>query len=184
MDSATAGSWPSARPPVRAGGALVLAQREMVGNMSSRIQFHEALPETYKRLLNLNQHVERMADERGVERRLIELVKIRCSQINGCAFCVDMHVRRAEEAGETSQRLVLLPVWREAGVFDRRERAALALAEAICHLPSTQEVADDVYDEALAALGEDVLAVIVWAIAEIQVFNALNVTSRKALPEN
>jgi AhpD family alkylhydroperoxidase len=150
--------------------------------MTGRLQFHEVLPETYKRLLNLNQHVERMAEEHGVSPRLVELVKIRCSQVNGCAFCADLHVGRALEAGEDQRRLHLVATWREAGeVFDARERAALALAEAICHLPDTQEVADETYDAAAAVFEEKQLGVVVWAIAEIQAFNALNVTSRKQL---
>jgi AhpD family alkylhydroperoxidase len=151
--------------------------------MSERLQFHEVLPDTYKRLLNLNAHVERMAEEHGVPRRLVELVKIRCSQINGCAFCADLHVGWALEAGEDPRRLHVLATWREAGgVFDEQERAALALAEAVCHLPSTRGVADDVYDAAAEAFGSEQLGVVVWAIAEIQTFNALNVTSRKPLP--
>jgi len=151
--------------------------------VSERLQFHEVLPETYKRLLNLNQHVERMADEHGVPPRLIELLKIRCSQINGCAFCVDMHVQRALDLGEEPRRLHVLATWREAGaMFDAAERAALELAEAVCHLPNTREVPQHVYDAAAAEFGADQLGVVVWAIAEIQTFNALNVTSGKPLP--
>jgi len=150
--------------------------------VTERLQFHEVLPDTYKRLLNLNQHVERMAEEHGVEPRLIELVKIRCSQVNGCAFCVDLHVRRALDLGEDHRRLHVLATWREAGsMFEATERAALDLAEAVCHLASTQEVPQDVYDAAAAQFGETQLAVVVWAIAEIQTFNALNVTSGKPL---
>jgi AhpD family alkylhydroperoxidase len=151
--------------------------------MTERLQFHDVLPDTYKRLLNLNSHVERMAAEHGVPTRLVELVKVRCSQVNGCAFCADLHVTRALESGEDQRRLHLVATWRESGgIFDERERAALALAEAVCHLPSTQEVPDEVYDAAAAVFGPEQLAVLVWAIAEIQVFNALNVTSRKPLP--
>jgi AhpD family alkylhydroperoxidase len=151
--------------------------------MGRRLQFHEVLPETYKRLLNLHQHVERMAEEHEVSPLLLELVKIRCSQVNGCAFCADLHVGRALEAGEDQRRLTLVATWREAGdLFDERERAALALAEAVCHLPSTQEVPDEVYDEAARLFGDEQLGVVVWAIAEIQTFNALNVTARKPLP--
>jgi AhpD family alkylhydroperoxidase len=151
--------------------------------MTDRLQFHEVLPETYKRLLNLNSHVERMAEEHGVPRRLVELVKIRCSLVNGCAFCTDLHTGRALEAGESHRRLHLVATWRETGdLFDDQERAALALADAVCHLPATQQVPDDVYDAAAAVFSAEQLAVVVWAVAEIQAFNALNVTSRKSLP--
>lgn len=151
--------------------------------MTGRLQFHEVLPDTYKRLLNLNQHVERMVEEHEVSPCLIELLKIRCSQINGCAFCADMHVQRALDLGEEHRRLHVLATWREAGpLFDDAERAALELAEAVCHLATTQEIPQDVYDAAAAQFGARQLAVVVWAIAEIQTFNALNVTSRKPLP--
>jgi len=151
--------------------------------VTERLQFHELLPDTYRRLLNLNQHVERMVEEHEVSPRLIELLKIRCSQINGCAFCADMHVQRALDLGEEHRRLHVLATWREAGpLFDDAERAALDLAEAVCHLATTQEIPQDVYDGAAAQFGDSQLAVVVWAIAEIQTFNALNVTSRKPLP--
>lgn len=151
--------------------------------MTGRLQFHEVLPDTFKRLLNLNQHVGRMAEEHGVSPGLLELVKIRCSQINGCAYCTDLHVQRALDLGEEHRRLHLLPTWREAGgIFDDSERAALDLAEAVCHLATTQQVPQDVYDAAAARFDEGQLAVLVWAIAEIQTFNALNVTSGKPLP--
>ncbi len=151
--------------------------------MTGRLQFHEVLPDTYKRLLNLNQHVERMAEEHGVSARLVEMLKIRCSQINGCAFCTDMHVQRALDAGEDHRRLHLLATWREAGqIFTDQERAAFELAEAVCHLPAAQEIPDDVYDAAAAQFDESQLGVVVWAIAEIQTFNALNVMSQKPLP--
>lgn len=144
-----------------------------------RTQFHEVLPETFKRLLNLNQHVERMADEHAVSLLVLELVKIRASQINGCAYCADLHIGRALELGEQHRRLEMLPVWRETSLFTEQERAALALAESMSRLPATQEVSDEVYDEAARVFGEKQLSVVAWAIAEIQAFNALNVASRK-----
>lgn len=143
---------------------------------------NEVLPETYNRLLNLNQHVERMADEHEVSHRTLELVKIRSSQINGCAFCADLHIGRALELGENPRRLTLLPNWRETALFSPEERAALALAEQMSRLPVTQEVTDEVYDAARAVFSEEQLGVVVWAAAVIQTFNALNVTGRKPLP--
>lgn len=148
-----------------------------------RLQFHTALKPAYDRLLNLHLSVERSAGEAGVDPLVIELVKIRASQVNGCAFCVDLHTKEALEHGETARRLALLPVWRETGdVFSDQERTALALAEAICRLPETLEVPDDVYAAAADAFDEAQLAVVVWATAVIQTFNAINVTSRKPLP--
>lgn len=173
-----------AAPELLLQGGWPSAPRANVATMTDRLQFHEALPETYKRLLNLNAHVGRMAEEHSVPTRLIELVKIRCSQINGCAFCADLHASRALEAGEDHRRLAVLATWREAGtLYDERERAALDLAEAVSHLASTQEVSDAVYDRAAALFTPDELAVITWEIAVIQAFNALNVTARKPLPQ-
>ncbi|MDN5893170.1 MAG: carboxymuconolactone decarboxylase family protein [Nocardioides sp.] len=149
--------------------------------ITTRAQFHEALPDTFKRLLNLNQHVERMAEEHQVSLLTLELVKIRCSQINGCAYCADLHIGRALEFGEQHRRIEMLPNWRETVLYSEQERAALGLAESISRLALTQEVSDAVYDEAARIFGEQQLAVVVWAIAEIQAFNALNVTSRKPI---
>lgn len=148
----------------------------------ARPLYQEVLPDTYKRLLNLNQHVDRMADEHSVSHLTLELVKIRSSQLNGCAFCTDLHVGRALDLGEQQRRLTLLPVWRETTLFSAEERAALALSEAITLQSQTQDVPDDVHDAAAAVFSEEQLGVVVWAIAVIQTFNVINVTSRKPLP--
>lgn len=149
--------------------------------ISDRVPFHEALPGAFDRLLNLHRHVEHAADENGVDLRLLELMKIRASQINGCAHCVDLHVERALAAGEPHRRIMMLPVWRESGLFDAAESAALALAEAMSQLAVTQDVPDVVYDEAARHFDDQQLAVLVWGAAEIQAFNALNVASRRSL---
>lgn len=150
---------------------------------SARVQFDAVLPETYKRLLNLNQHVGRMAEENGVEPLTLELVKIRASQINGCAFCTDLHVTKALELGEGHRRLSLLTAWRETTLFTDQERAAFALAESGSTLSETRDVPDDVYAGALKVFTEEQVGVVVWAIAVINAFNVLNVTGRKPLPE-
>ena len=152
--------------------------------MSDRLQRSELLPDAYKRLLNLNQRVDREAETHGVDPKILELVKIRASQINGCAFCADLHNGRALGLGETQRRILMLPVWQESGLFDEAESAALALAEAITHISSAQDVSDEVYLRAAKQFNDEQVAVIVWATAEIQLFNALNVTSRKPLPED
>lgn len=150
--------------------------------MNDRLQFHEILPDSYKRLISLHQHVEREADKHGVDPKLLELVRIRASQINGCAFCVDLHVKGAQEHGETERRLSLLPVWRDCGQFTPAECAALALTEAITHTSSTQRIDPSIYADAASQFNEEQLGVVVWTAAVIQTFNALNVTSEKKLP--
>ena len=147
-----------------------------------RPQYQDVLPDTYKRLLNLNQHVDRMADEHDVPHLTLELVKIRASHLNGCAFCADLHVGRALEMGEDQRRLNLLPVWRETDLFTVQERAALDLAEAVTLQSQTDGVPDEVHAAAAAVFTEEQLGVLVWAAAVIQTFNVINVTSRKPLP--
>jgi len=147
-----------------------------------RSQVQDVLPEAFKRLVALNSHLEREADAHGVDRRLLELVKVRASQVNGCGYCTDMHARDALERGVDQRVLNVVAVWAETELFTEQERAALALAEAMSRLPLTQHVPDEVYDLARKVFTEEQLAVVVWAAALIQTFNALNVTVHRPLP--
>ncbi|SHK67589.1 alkylhydroperoxidase AhpD family core domain-containing protein [Nocardiopsis flavescens] len=108
-----------------------------------------------------------------------ELVEVRASQINGCGFCVDMHTKEAERAGETATRLHLVAVWREATVFTDAERAALDLAEHGTRTADGAGVPDAVWDEAAKHFDEDALAALVGAISVINAFNRLNVITRQ-----
>jgi AhpD family alkylhydroperoxidase len=108
--------------------------------MTPRVNLFAEAPALLKQLLDLSNSVERS----GLERSLMELVKIRASQINGCANCLNMHTSEARRAGETEQRLHLLAAWHEAPVFSDRERAALAWTEHLTLLPQSR-VPDDVY---------------------------------------
>lgn len=150
--------------------------------MTDRIELGEALPTLYKHQLAMNTAVKKAAADAGVDARLLELVKIRASQLNGCAFCLDMHAVLARELGETERRLYLLGTWREAGVYSDTERAALALTDAMTTLPATQDVPDDVYEQATTVFTGEQYAVVAWAIAVINTFNRINVTSRKPVP--
>jgi AhpD family alkylhydroperoxidase len=107
---------------------------------------------------------------------LKELVRARASQINGCAYCVEMHTKDALEAGETQRRLFLLPAWRETGLFTARERAALELTEAVTRL-SEAPVSDEVWAGAAAQFEETELAELVWLITAINAWNRVNVTA-------
>jgi len=100
--------------------------------MQSRLNPGKAAPETYKAVLALETHLKGV-----VEPRLYHLLKLRASQINGCAFCIDMHVKEALDDGEDAQRLHLLSAWRESPLYDDRERALLAWTEALTLLPQT-----------------------------------------------
>ena len=116
----------------------------------------------------------------GVPARTLELVHLRASQINGCSVCVDMHSRDAKKAGETDERLFAVAAWREAPYFTDAERAALALTEAVTRLSDRADpVPDEIWDEAARHYDEPALAALILAIATINVWNRLNVTTRQ-----
>ncbi|MFI9100063.1 carboxymuconolactone decarboxylase family protein [Streptomyces fildesensis] len=113
----------------------------------------------------------------SLEPSLLELVRARASQLNGCAYCVDLHTRDARTAGETEQRLYALPVWRETPFFTDRERAALELAEAATRL-TEGPVTDEVFGRAAAEFTEVELAELIWTITVINAWNRLGATAR------
>jgi AhpD family alkylhydroperoxidase len=110
---------------------------------------------------------------------LRELVNLRVSQINGCGFCADLHVKTARQAGERELRLHHVAVWRESPLFDDRERAALEWAEAVTRL-SHEGIPDALYDRVRQVLGEDLLAELSFAVVEINGWNRLGVAFRPA----
>jgi AhpD family alkylhydroperoxidase len=143
-----------------------------------------AFPEAYEQLLGLHKIVTDAAAEAGLDPKLIELVKIRASQLNGCAYCLDLHSHDARERGEDERRLYVLSSWRETTFFTEQEQAALALTEAMTRLPDHQDVPDDVYDRAAEVFTERQLTVVVWAATVINTFNRFGVTGRTPLPSH
>jgi AhpD family alkylhydroperoxidase len=129
---------------------------------------------------NLVRSLGMAAGQFGLDRPLLELVKLRASQINGCAFCVQFHILAAETLGISADKLNLVVVWREAPIFSSRERAALAWTEALTLL--TQGVNDEIYAEASAEFSEKELAYLSSAIAAINVWNRLGVAYRWSPP--
>jgi AhpD family alkylhydroperoxidase len=116
----------------------------------------------------------------GVPSRTLELVHLRASQINGCGVCLDGHWRIAREAGETDERLFAVAAWRDAPYFTDAERAALALTEAVTRLSDRADpVPDALWDEAARHYDEPALAALILAIANINVWNRLNVATRQ-----
>lgn len=116
----------------------------------------------------------------GVPTRTLDLIHLRASQINGCSVCVDMHARDLKRAGETDERLFAVAAWRDAPYFNDAERAALALTEAVTRLSDrTDPVPDDVWEEARRHYDEPALAALVIAIATVNVWNRLNVSTRQ-----
>ena len=118
--------------------------------MRERIAYAKVTPAAMAAMLGLDEYV----GQSDLEPALLDLVRTRASQINGCAYCVDMHTKDARARGETEQRLYALPVWRETPFFTERERAALAWSEAVTLLPRCG-VTDELYEEARAALQRD-----------------------------
>jgi AhpD family alkylhydroperoxidase len=146
---------------------------------SQRLSVHDVDPGAYKAVLGLESYVR----SSGLETSLYELIKIRASQINGCAFCLDMHHRDARAAGEDQRRLDVLSAWREApDLYSERERAALALTEAVT-LIGEDGVPDDIWDEARRFFDEAGMVHVLMAIAVINVWNRLAVSTHQALPE-
>ena len=141
--------------------------------MQPRIDFATADPASYKAMLDLQGHV----NDSGLDKPMMELVKIRASQINGCAYCLDMHTRDARLHGERESRLHLLAAWREAPVYSERERAALAWTEALTLVHASQ-VPDEVYEQAHAQFSEQELARLSLAIVAINGWNRLCVAFR------
>ncbi|MBT2746942.1 MULTISPECIES: carboxymuconolactone decarboxylase family protein [unclassified Lysobacter] len=134
------------------------------------------LPETMKALWALKASVER----KGVPDATLILIELRASQINGCGACVDMHAKAGKKAGETDERLFAVAAWREAPYFDDAERAALALTEALTRISDRPEsVSDDIWDEAARHYDEAALSALVVAIANINVWNRLNVAVKQ-----
>lgn len=141
--------------------------------MKPRLEMRAAAPEAYQAMLALSKYT----NECGLDRKLIELVKTRASQINGCAFCIHMHTRDARKLGETEDRLHLLAAWREAPVYDARERAALAWTEALT-LVTEGHAPDAVYEEVRAQFSEEDIVKLSLAIATINAWNRLAVGLR------
>jgi len=113
-----------------------------------------------------------------LEPALIELVLMRCSQINGCAFCLDMHSKDARAAGETEQRLYLLPAWRETTLYSERERIALAWAEELTEMASHEAVSDTLYEQASQQFEEAALVDLTLLVTLINSWNRINVAAR------
>ncbi len=141
--------------------------------MKQRIDYKKVAPEAYKAMLG----IETCVRGSGLEHSLLELVKTRVSQINGCAYCLDMHTKEARAAGETEQRLHLLPAWREAPFYSDRERAALAWTEALTQI-STNGVPDELYVGVRRHFDEKALVDLTLAIIGINGWNRLAIPFR------
>lgn len=141
-----------------------------------RINLREVAPEGYELVLKLEGYIRRR-----VEKKLLHLVKLRASIINGCTYCVDMHSQSAIEDGESTRRLFAVSAWHEAPFFDERERAALALTDSVTRL-GEGGVPDDVWDGAAKAFTQEEVADLLIAIATINTWNRIAIPSRTPPP--
>lgn len=141
--------------------------------MKSRLDYKNVSPDAIKAMWGLESYVRNC----GIEHSLLELVKTRASQINGCAYCIDMHTKDARARGETEQRLYALSAWHEAPFFTERERAALAWTEAVTRIADTR-APDDVYEVARKHFSEKELVDLTLAIVAINGWNRLAISFR------
>jgi AhpD family alkylhydroperoxidase len=142
--------------------------------MSSRASYQKAAPEVFQGMLALSAVVQKS----GLPAGLVDLIHYRVSQMNGCAYCLDMHSKDLRARGETEQRIYMISAWREMPhLYDARERAALAWAEAVTRL-TDQEVSDEVYEQAAQEFSEKELTQLTLAVIAINGWNRLNVAFR------
>ncbi|GAA0371224.1 carboxymuconolactone decarboxylase family protein [Bacillus horti] len=141
--------------------------------MKNRFLMTEVNPKGYEAMFGLEKYMAAS----GLDKRLYELIKIRASQMNGCAFCIDMHTKEARKIGETEQRIYALNAWRETPYFTDEERATLALTEAITFV-TEGHVSDEVYNKAREYLSEEEIAKIIMAAVTINAWNRIVISTR------
>ncbi len=146
-----------------------------------RLDVEAHVPAFYRAMAHLDQAATKELDRADFDPRLRELVRVRASQLNGCAYCIDMHTKDARAIGETEQRLYALPAWREAPFFTARERAALAFAETVTLLADSH-VPDAAYEAVAAEFGPEEIAALLGLIVTINAWNALSVSARCWVP--
>ncbi|MBS0192214.1 MAG: carboxymuconolactone decarboxylase family protein [Phycisphaerales bacterium] len=141
--------------------------------MTQRMDYARAAPEIFRGMLG----VEKALHSGGIEPRLLHMIKLRASQINGCAYCMDMHWKDAKAAGETEERLYMLNAWRESPLYSDRERAAMAWVEAVTNI-TVGHAPDDLYEATRAQFDEKQMAELTWAIASINAWNRIAISFR------
>jgi AhpD family alkylhydroperoxidase len=145
--------------------------------VQTRIWIDKQTPEAFKALDDVTAAVRTATDELGLDRKLVELVNVRVSQINGCAYCLDIHTRASRDAGDTEQRRAVLPGWRRTDLYTPREQAALALAEITAVIPDDATLERE-YAFARLHLSEAEVSAVVWVAITIGAFNRVSILSR------
>ncbi|MFF4836922.1 carboxymuconolactone decarboxylase family protein [Streptomyces sp. NPDC001315] len=147
------------------------------GSATQRIFIDKQSPKAYHALVQTSEAVRAAAADAGLDRTLVELVNLRVSQINGCAYCLHVHTRAALRAGETTQRLGVLAAWRDTELFTPEERAALALAESTTQ-PADAAAQDSAYAAARDSLTDDQISAVIWVAITINAFNRVSIMSK------
>ena len=150
---------------------------------SGHLYLDKQHPELWKAMSGLGLKVQEAAEQAGIGSGLLELLNVRISQLNGCAYCLDLHVRKAGEAGETAQRLAVLPAWRDTALFTDKERASLALVESITELPDQRSrERDEAY--ARECLSAEEFSAVSWLAVTMNAFNRISITSHHPVRRN
>jgi AhpD family alkylhydroperoxidase len=167
------------RPKDVAGRATVYGpgMTDTTDEFAPRQDWEELAPMVSKAVSHLDHASTRQLDAAGIEAPLRDLMRLRASQLNGCAYCVDMHAKDARAGGETEQRIYALPVWRETPFFSERERAALGFTETVTRLTETH-VPRGAYDEVAQQFNETEIAALVGLLVTINAWNTLGVATR------
>jgi len=147
-------------------------------NTTPRLNWFKTVPKAFEALLSVNTAIANTT----LEKKLIDLVFARVSQINGCAYCLDMHVRDLRKEGEGWQRINSLPTWREMSFYDARERAALAWAESLTRMADRHDARDAEYEALKAAFSDLEIAELTVAVAQINSWNRMNVAMHVPVP--
>jgi len=166
------------KPVIRLVSILgAMDQTRQAGNTTQHIFIDKENPSVWRALNGLGLKAREAADEAGIGRALTELLNVRISQINGCAYCLNMHVADAVKQGETTQRLAVLSAWRDTALFTEKERAALTLAESITTLPDahTRDREDAYAREHLSAAEYSAVS---WLVITMNAFNRVSITSQ------
>jgi AhpD family alkylhydroperoxidase len=142
-----------------------------------RLDFDSHAPHFSRAMAHLDKTATKELDAVDFDARARELVRIRASQLNGCAYCIDMHTKDARAIGETEQRIYALPAWRETPYFSDRERAALAFTESVT-LMADDHVPTEAYDAIAAEFSPDEVAALISLIVTINAWNAISVSTR------
>ncbi len=154
---------------------------ETTPQIAVRLDFDAIAPGFSRAMAHLDQAATKQLDKVDLDHRLRELVRIRASQLNGCAYCIDMHTKDARAVGETEQRIYALPAWRETPYFTNKERAALAFTETVTLLAETH-VPRQAYDDLAAEFTEQEIAALIALVVTINAWNAIGVSTRAWIP--